>query len=198
MSETSKSSGKLLRVCAVAFLSLLALVVLAVLVLSWTIFTPSRLTKTAQSVMDRYVNCPTSLGQAKLSLVRTYPFLGFRLENLTALDVMEESPYDTLAHVGIMDVSLDFKALTKDRRIEVTDLFLQNAAFNMFTSETGTTNLDFLKSGDSDSTDSSGSMDLSVSLESLVLEDFAARYADQSKGLEAQATGLDMKAAGSM
>lgn len=198
MSETSKSSGKLLRVCAVAFLSLLALVVLAVLVLSWTIFTPSRLTKTAQSVMDRYVNCPTSLGQAKLSLVRTYPFLGFRLENLTALDVMEESPYDTLAHVGIMDVSLDFKALTKDRRIEVTDLFLQNAAFNMFTSETGTTNLDFLKSGDSDSTDSSGSMDLSVSLESLVLEDFAARYADLSKGLEAQATGLDMKAAGSM
>lgn len=198
MSETSKSSGKLLRVCAVAFLSLLALVVLAVLVLSWTIFTPSRLTKTAQSVMDRYVNCPTSLGQAKLSLVRTYPFLGFRLENLTALDVMEESPYDTLAHVGIMDVSLDFKALTKDRRIEVTDLFLQNAAFNMFTSETGTTNLDFLKSGDSDSTDSSGSMDLSVSLESLVLEDFAARYADQSMGLEAQATGLDMKAAGSM
>lgn len=198
MSETSKSSGKLLRLCAVAFLSLLALVVLAVLVLSWTIFTPSRLTKTAQSVMDRYVNCPTSLGQAKLSLVRTYPFLGFRLENLTALDVMEESPYDTLAHVGIMDVSLDFKALTKDRRIEVTDLFLQNAAFNMFTSETGTTNLDFLKSGDSDSTDSSGSMDLSVSLESLVLEDFAARYADLSKGLEAQATGLDMKAVGSM
>ncbi len=198
MSETSKSSGKLLRVCAVAFLSLLALVVLAVLVLSWTIFTPSRLTKTAQSVMDRYVNCPTSLGQAKLSLVRTYPFLGFRLENLTALDVMEESPYDTLAHVGIMDVSLDFKALTKDRRIEVTDLFLQNAAFNMFTSETGTTNLDFLKSGDSDSIDSSGSMDLSVSLESLVLEDFAARYADLSKGLEAQAVGLDMKAAGSM
>ena len=60
----------------------------------------------------------------RLTLVGSYPFLGFRLNGLVVYDDMEASPYDTLAAIDAFTVTVDFKTLYKERKIILTNLFI--------------------------------------------------------------------------
>jgi len=197
----SKIPRKILKTSLITIASLLGLCILAVLVLSWTILSPARLTATARKAMDRYVPCPTSLDGACLTLVKTYPFVGVRIDGLTLFDTMEQSPSDTLAHVGKLDVTANIGTFLKTGQIEISGLLLEDAAANIFTGPDGNGNLDIFNDGNqkADDTDANPSgPDISLCLENLDIRNLSASYMDKKGGIDATVAGFNLSADGCM
>jgi len=197
----SKKPRKILKTSLITIASLLGLCILAVLVLSWTILSPARLTATARKAMDRYVPCPTSLDGACLTLVKTYPFAGVRIDGLTLFDTMEQSPSDTLAHIGTLDVTANLGTFLKTGQIEISGLLLEDAAANIFTGPDGNSNLDIFSNGNvkaDDNADNASGPNISLCLENLDIRNLSASYIDRKGGICATVAGFNLSADGCM
>ncbi|MCQ2065536.1 MAG: hypothetical protein MJY66_06715 [Bacteroidaceae bacterium] len=182
-----------LKIAGIALGSLLGVVLLAAGLACWIIFTPGRLTKVAQKAIDRYVPCRTEMDRIDLTLVDTYPFLAFRLNGLKVYDDMEDSPYEILTSVGELAVTVDFKTLWKERRIIVTNLFVDGVQANMFTAADGRTNIDVFLGEESDDTDTeTQDFNLYLDLQKVAINNVGASYDDRSSGTAACLKDLDI------
>ena len=102
---------KVLKITGITLGSLIGLVLIIVAVACWLIFSSAGLTKVAEKALDKYSPARAKIDDVDLKLVKTYPFLGFRLNGLVIYDDMEDSPYDTLAAINELTVTVDFKTL---------------------------------------------------------------------------------------
>lgn len=188
----SKKRRPVLKIAGISLLSILGVVIVAALLLIWTVLSPARLTSVSRKAIDRFVPCRTELDTVRLSLAGGFPFLGLDLDGLVVYDEMEESPYDTLLHVGKLGVKLDVKALYKNKDIIVTGLSLQDADANLYISETGKTNLDFLSSDTlKEEEPEDSTMNFSLDVKNVILKDISASYSDNQSGLHASVLSLE-------
>ena len=109
----NKAVKKTLKIGGITLASILGVIIVIFLLLSWTVFSPKRLTKTANQVIDKYLPCNAEVDKVGLSLVSSYPFLAFEFYGLTVFDEMEGSASDTLLHSGTFYTFVDMKALLK-------------------------------------------------------------------------------------
>lgn len=192
---------KTLKITGISLLSVLGVLVLAFLILSWTILSPSRLTSTTRKVLDKYAPCPVMIDKVELTLVRTYPFLAFRIDGLFIPDEMESSPLDTLLSIEKFFVQADIDTLIHSNAIVVTSLDLNDTQVGLFTDESGRSNLDFLLSSDTvqtEETSSAGIPDLSVNLEKAGISRLKASYTDLSAGMSASVADFNASMKGRM
>ena len=68
---------KAIKITVISLGSLLGLVIIAIALVCWTVFTPSRLTKVAQKAIEKYSPARAKVDNVDLTLVKSYPFLGF-------------------------------------------------------------------------------------------------------------------------
>ena len=139
---------KALKITGITLGSLIGLVLILILVACWIVFSSSSLTKIAEKAIDKYSPARAKIDDVDLTLVGTYPFLGFRLNGLVVYDDMEASPYDTLAAVDEFTVTVDFKTLYKEKKIILTNLFINGVAANLYTAADGASNLDVFGTSD--------------------------------------------------
>ena len=144
----NRKAKKALKITGITLGSILGLIIIAVLLVCWTVFTPGRLTKVANKAIDKYAPCKVDLERVDLTLVKTYPFLAFRLNGLLVYDEMETSPSDTLLYINEFTVTTNLKALLKEKKIILTNMLLDNVQANMFVDAAGHSNIDFLTSGE--------------------------------------------------
>lgn len=191
----NKTAKKTLKITGITLGSILVLVLLVLLFACWTLFSPSRLTKVASKAIDKYAPCPVQIDKVDLTLVGTYPFLGFRLNGLYIPDEMEASPFDTLLYVNDFTVTVDFKALYKENKIILTNLNLEKVQANLFTDADGSSNIDFLNSDEEKPEKEDEGMDIYADLQKIALSDITGRYKDRMTGtdLEAVIRDLDLK-----
>ena len=133
---------KTLKITGITLGSLLGLILIAVVLVCCIVFTSSGLTKVAEKALDKYSPARAKIDDVDLTLVKSYPFLGFRLNGLVIYDDMEDSPSDTLAAIDKFTVTVDFKTLYKERKIILTNLFISGIQANVFTASDGRSNLD--------------------------------------------------------
>ena len=189
---------KALKITGISLGSLLALVVILVLVVCWIVFSSSSLTKVATKAIDKYSPARAKIDDVDLTLVGSYPFLGFRLNGLVVYDDMEISPYDTLAAVDKFTVTVDFKTLYKERKIILTNLFINGIYANLFTAADGSSNLDVFGTSEEEEEpekDDSG-MDIYADLQKISIKDINASYKDLSSGINADINRLDIELKG--
>lgn len=191
---------KTLKIAGISLLSLLGVLILAFLILSWTILSPSRLTSTTRKVLDKYAPCPVQIDQVELTLVKSYPFLAFRIDGLFIPDEMEESPLDTLLSVEKFYVQVDIDTLISSGNIVVTNLELKDTQAGLFTTKSGKSNLDFLMSEDTVQVEESseGIPDLSVDLGKAGISNLNASYTDLSAGMSAVVNDFNVDMKGEM
>ena len=91
LSNMNKAVKKTLKIGAITLASILGVIIVIFLLLSWTVFSSNRLTKTANQVIDKYLPCNAEVNKVGLSLVSSYPFLAFEFYGLTVFDEMEEN-----------------------------------------------------------------------------------------------------------
>lgn len=199
----NKAVKKTLKIGGITLASILGVVIVVFLLLSWTVFSPQRLTKTANQVIDKYLPCNAEVDKVGLSLVSSYPFLAFEFYGLTVFDEMEESASDTLLHSGTFYTFVDMKALLKERKIIVEHLFSNDLQANLFISESGATNLDIFLPADSavaviepEETEASTDFELYVELRQIKLQNISATYIDNQSNISASIDGLGIDVSG--
>lgn len=199
----NKAVKKTLKIGGITFASILGVIIVIFLLLSWTVFSPQRLTKTANQVIDKYLPCNAEVDKVGLSLVSSYPFLAFEFYGLTVFDEMEESASDTLLHSGTFYTCVDMKALLKERKIIVEHLFSNDLQANLFISESGATNLDIFLPADSavaviesEETEASTDFELYVELRQIRLQNISATYIDNQSNISASVDGLGIDVSG--
>jgi hypothetical protein len=199
----NKAVKKTLKIGGITLASILGVIIVIFLLLSWTVFSPQRLTKTANQVIDKYLPCNAEVDKVGLSLVSSYPFLAFEFYGLTVFDEMEESASDTLLHSGTFYTFVDMKALLKERKIIVEHLFSNDLQANLFISESGATNLDIFLPTDSavaviepEETEASTDFELYVDLRQIRLQNISATYIDNQSNINASIDGLGIDVSG--
>ena len=185
---------KALKITGISLGSLIGLVVILVLVVCWIVFSSSGLTKIAEKAIDKYSPARAKIDDVDLTLVGSYPFLGFRLNGLVVYDDMEASPYDTLAAVDEFTVTVDFKTLYKEKKIILTNLFINGVAANLYTAADGSSNLDVFGTSQEEEKpekDDSG-IDIYADLQKISVKNVNASYKDMSSGIDAGINDLDI------
>jgi len=192
MNNTAK---KTLKITGITIGSILVLILIVLLLVCWTLFSPNRLTKVASKAIDKYAPCPVQIDKVDLTLVGTYPFLGFRLNGLFIPDEMDASPFDTLLYVKDFTVTVDFKTLYKEKKIILTNLNLEKVQGNLFTDADGSSNIDFLSDEEEKPQEEDEGMDIYADLHKIIFSDITGRYKDRMTGtdLEAVIRDLDLK-----
>lgn len=190
---------KALKITGISLGSLIGLVIILVLVVCWIVFSSSGLTKVAEKAIDKYSPARAKIDDVDLTLVGSYPFLGFRLNGLVVYDDMEASPYDTLAAIDAFTVTVDFKTLYKERKIILTNLFINGVYANLFTAADGSSNLDVFgmsQEEEEEPEDDESSMDIYADLQKISIGDINASYKDLASGIDAGINGLDINLKG--
>ena len=186
---------KALKITGISLGSLIGFVIILVLVVCWLVFSSSSLTKIAEKAIDKYSPARAKIDDVDLTLVGSYPFLGFRLNGLVVYDDMEASPYDTLAAIDKFTVTVDFKTLYQERKIILTNLFIDGVYANLFTAADGSSNLDVFGTSDEEEEEpdeDDGSMDIYADLQKISIGDVNASYLDLASGIDAGINGLDI------
>ena len=188
---------KALKITGITLGSLVGVVLIMVALVCWIVFSSSGLTKVAQKALDDFSPAPAKIDNVDLTLVKSYPFLAFRLNGLVIYDDMEESPSDTLAAINKLAVTVDFKSLYKERKIILTNLYVNGVLANAFTTADGRSNLDvFGTSKEEEKPKDDEGMDIYADLQKISIENVSASYIDLKSGINAGINDIDLELKG--
>lgn len=188
---------KALKITGITLGSLVGVVLIMVALVCWIVFSSSGLTKVAQKALDDFSPAPAKIDNVDLTLVKSYPFLAFRLNGLVIYDDMEESPSDTLAAINKLAVTVDFKTLYKERKIILTNLYVNGVLANAFTAADGRSNLDvFGTSKEEEKPKDDDGMDIYADLQKISIENVSASYIDLKSGINTGINDIDLELKG--
>ena len=197
------------KIALISLGSLLGVIVIAVVVLCWLLFPPSRLTSIVNKLADEHILCENHFEKVDLSLFKTWPNVGVEVENVVLVNPYElpadnalaanAVQNDTLARVRSLTVGLDLKAFLKDRSIIVRQLRVDDVVANLYTAPDGWSNLDIFSKGEEKEEEDTSSSGLpeTIQLEKIVVNNLAAQYCNLQQQMLARADNLDLNLNGS-
>ena len=188
------------KIALISVGSLLGLVIVVVAVALWLVFTPSQLTKIVNNVAGNYVLAETThFDRVELTLFKTFPDAGLKIDNVYIVNPMEGAPSDTLARIGSLTLGVDVKSYLKEKKVIVHQVLLDDVDADLYINKEGRTNYDvFPSSGDTTkSTFSLDSLPL-IDLRKIAVSDLGARLLDEKDGMDAGVEGLDLDVVGSL
>ena len=142
--------NKTLKITLISIGSLLGLVLITVLVACWLVLTPARLTSIVRNQAPNFINCEFEIKQADITLFKSFPKLGLRIDDVTLINPMKGSPSDTLAYINECIVSVDIKKFLKEDKVIIDECRLHGGYVNLFTNKSGQTNLDIFPPSEPD------------------------------------------------
>ena len=190
---------KALKITLISLGSLLGLVLLTVIIACWLVLTPARLTSIVRNQAPNFITCDFDIDRADLTVFKTFPNIGVRIDNVVLLNPMEGNPSDTLASIKECVVSVDIKKLLFENQIIIDECRMNGGFVNLFTDNQGTSNLDiFPPSTESEEPADSTSMTYDIDLSLLSLNDVSVVYTDLTQGMMADMDGMKLSAKGNM
>lgn len=140
------------KIALITLGSLLGVVVVAVCVVLWLVFTPSQLTKIVNKLAGDFVTCETKFGEVDLTLFKTFPDAGLKVSDVFVINPMEGAPGgEVVAYIGSLTVGVDVKKYLKEGTVVVHQVVLNDVAANLYIDKEGNSNFDiFPKSEDDD------------------------------------------------
>ena len=187
------------KIALISLGSLLGVVILAVGIALWLVFTPSQLTKIVNKLAGEYVTCETKFGEVDLTLFKTFPDAGLKVSDVYIINPMEGAPGgEVVAYIGSLTVGVDVKKFVKENKVIVHQVLLDDVTANLYIDKEGKSNFDiFPKSEDEDTTSTPFSLDSlpEIDLRKVKITNLDAGLLDEKDGLDAtlNAFGLDVK-----
>ena len=121
--------------------SLLLLIVTAVLIVIYLVFTPARLTPIARQAAAEYVTCEHEIGEVELTFFSTFPRFGLRADGLLLINPKAGSQNDTVVSAPRFTVTVDIMEFINNKNLVINEAILDDASVNFFIAPDGTTNL---------------------------------------------------------
>ena len=187
------------KIALISLGSLLGLVIVVVAVALWLVFTPAQLTKIVNRVAANYVQAETHFDRVDLTLFKTFPDAGLKIDNVYIVNPMDGAPNDTVARIGSLTLGLDVKAFLKENKVIVHQVLVDDVAANLYIDKEGRGNYDvFPKSNDT--TSSTFSLDSlpQMDLRKIRIDDLDARLLDEKDGMDAAIEQLCLGVTGTL
>ena len=187
---------KPLKITLISLGSLIGFLLIAVTVACWFVVTPARLTSIVKNQAPNFINCDFDIERADLTVFKSFPKVGLKINDVVLVNPMDGNPSDTLAYINECVVSVDIKKFLKEDQIIIDECKLKGGYVNLFTDKLGNTNIDIFPPSQADtvSEDENSEFVYGIDLVSMKLNDVAVVYTDQSQGMFADINGLNMSA----
>ena len=183
---------KTLKIAGITIGSLLGLLVIAVAIVVWLVFTPARLTPIVRNFADKMITCPYEIGQVELTFFSTFPQFMLGIDNVTLIHPQMGAPSDTVLHVDRLSADINLRKLWKDNAIDLHELTLNGADICLFTDSLGNANYDVFASDTTQQTEDTTAFSLpfgAIQLRQITLEKANITYVDEQGGIYASTRG---------
>ncbi len=121
--------------------SLLLVLIAAVLIVIYVVFTPSRLTPIARQAAAEYITCEHEIGEVDLTFFSTFPRFGLRADGLLLINPKAGSQNDTVVSAPRFTVTMNLMEFLNNKNLVIHEAILDDASVNFFIAPDGTTNL---------------------------------------------------------
>ena len=185
---------KPLKITLISLGSMLGFLLMAVMVACWFVVTPARLTSIVRSQAPNFINCDFGIERADLTVFKSFPKVGLKIDDVVLVNKMAGNPSDTLAYINECVVSVDIKKLLKENQIIIDDCRLNGGYVNLFTDNQGNSNLDIFPPTQADTVEENSEFVYGIDLASLKINDVSVNYSDLTQGMLADINGLNMSA----
>lgn len=189
---------KPLKITLISLGSLIGLTLIIVLTACWLILTPARLTSIVRNQAPNFIDCDFNIERADLTIFKSFPKIGLKIDDVVLVNPMEGSPSDTLAYIDECVVSVDIKKFIKESQIIIDNCRLNGGYINLFTDGAGNTNLDIFPPSEPDTIEESSEFAYGIDLVLLRLNQVDVNYTDNTQGMSATLNGLSLSAKGNM
>ena len=106
--------AKALKITGITLGSIVGVVLIAVSILCYVVFTPKRLTPIVNQVADSLLTCPHELEEVNLTFFKTFPNFGLSVKGLYIINPKEGAQSDTLLAAPEVVASVLAKAPSAD------------------------------------------------------------------------------------
>ncbi len=187
----------------ILFKSILILIVsVFLLLLIIPIFFKNTIKEKVVEQVNKSIEATMSFDDYSLSLIRNFPNLSFRLENVE-LKGVDKFEGQTLAGFDSFVFVFDLSSLTGNTGYTVKSLILDRPVANAIVLQDGSANWDIMKETESrpeleeeEELKAKEGKELSVNLEQIEIRKAAVSYTDYSSGIRAGFGSLDLKISG--
>lgn len=190
------------KIALISLGSLLGLAVVVVCVALWLVFTPSQLTKIVNRLAGEYVACETHFGKVNLTLFKTFPDAGLRVDDVYVVNPLAGAPSDTVARIGGLTVGVDVKKYLKEKEVVVHEVLLEDVQARLYTDAEGCSNYDIFPHSDDeeDRVKSPFSLDSlpTMELRKVKVSNTKASYSNAANGMKASVDDLDLCVVGTL
>ncbi len=121
--------------------SLLLVLIVAVLIVIYIVFTPARITPIARQAAAEYITCEHEIGEVDLTFFSTFPRFGLRADGLLLINPKAGSQNDTVVSAPRFTATVDVMEFVNNKRLVIHEAILDDASVNFFIAPDGTTNL---------------------------------------------------------
>lgn len=189
---------KPLKITLITLGSLLGLVIIVVTIASWLVLTPARLTSIVRNQAPNFITCDFDIEKAELTIVKTFPEVGLKINDVILINPMEDAPSDTLAYIDECVVTVDIKKFLNENLVLIDECYLDGGCVNLFIDERGMTNLDIFPPSEPDTVEETSEFTYGIDLANLKLNDVNLNYTDLSQNMIADINGFDLSAKAKM
>lgn len=146
------------KIFGITLVTIVGVLLVAVCVAVWLIFTPSRLTPIVRQVADKYITCEHEVGEVDLTFFSTFPEFGLRVDGLCLINPTAGAQSDTLLAAPEVVATVNVMEFLQHSNLVVRELSLPNAVANIYIADDGATNFDvFSLSSDTTAADTTSS-----------------------------------------
>ncbi len=190
--EYMKRFWKIFGITAAAVVGgVLLLGCIAVGIIVWAVFTPSRMTPVVRQVADQYIVCEHEIGEVELTFFSTFPEFGLRIGGVCLVNPKEGAQNDTLLYAPEVVTTVNVREYLNNNRLVVRELSLPDAVANIYIAADGTTNYDvFAAANDTTATDttdttSSGLPFADICIDAATVEGRHISFVDRKDSIDA-------------
>jgi hypothetical protein len=179
---------KILKRIALGLSILVLLVLIAIGITIWVVFTPEKLTPIVRKQAANYITCQAEIGQVELTFFSTFPKFGLKVTQFALVNPMPNAQSDTLVaaqqFIGVFDVA----AWWKRNELVFNEVILRNGTINAFVDSAGGANF-YITATDTaampvDTAEVSEPFKF-IDIKSVVFDNVNLSYVDQELKLEA-------------
>ncbi|HPS12061.1 MAG TPA: hypothetical protein PLB87_02210, partial [Prolixibacteraceae bacterium] len=168
---------KALKIVLITIASLLLVLIVAVSIALWFVFTPEKLTPIVRKEAAKYITCPVEIGEVELTFFSTFPKFGMKVSHLALVNPVKDAPNDTLLSASQLVGIIDVNAWMKRNEVKVEELIFSKGCVNIFYDSLGKDNFEIVAPMPEGETDTTS---LVAGLENFRFENVDFSYVDHS------------------
>ena len=179
--------------------SLLLLVIAAISIIVWLVFTPDRITPIVRKQAEKYISCQSEIGRVELTFFSTFPRFGLKVNRFALINPVANTTSDTLVSVEELTGVVDVSAWLKNKNLVLTGLMLSNGNIHAFIDSTGQSNfMVFVSDTTTQPESESEAPYTSIDIDNIKLDNINLEYTDLSGMLKAVVRDLTAEVSGNI